>query len=160
MEREMKKKRIVALEGDGIGIEVVQAVCSLLKSSGFDLEISIAPSGEAAYKTQGSVLPQETVNLCEAADAILFGAVSPISDPIIHYLRWGLGNYINVRPIKYYPGTNSPLKDPEGIDFVILREQSEGLYSYAEGDLALLRERLPEYRTKLNKSFADFGEGK
>jgi isocitrate/isopropylmalate dehydrogenase len=156
----MRKKQIVALEGDGIGIEVVQAVCSLLKSSGFDLDITIAPSGEAAFKTQGSVLPQETVDLCEAADAILFGAVSPISDPIIHYLRWGLGNYFNVRPAKHYPGTNSPLKDPEGIDLVILRENSEGLYTYAEGDLALLRERLPEYRTKLHKSIADFGEGK
>ena len=124
----MARKRIVALEGDGIGIEVVQATCKLLKSSGFDLDVSIAPSGESAFKTHGSVLPKESVDLCEAADAILFGAVSPISDPIIHYLRWGLGNYINVRPIKYYPGTNSPLKDPDGIDFVILREQSEGLY--------------------------------
>ena len=155
----MKKKTIAVLGGDGIGPEVVGATCHMLEESGFSLDIKMLPNGESALEKYGTVLPEETKKACETADAILFGSANPASDPIIMYLRWGLGNYVNIRPTKYYPGANSPLKAPEGIDFVILRENSEGMYTYTEGDLALLQERLPEFRTRHGKSLADYGKG-
>lgn len=154
----MQKRKIVALGGDGVGPEVVSATCGILKQAGFALDIVTPPVGESALKIFGTVLPKETKELCESSDAILFGAVT--TETIIIYLRWDLGNYVNVRPGKYYPGANSPLKNPEGIDLVVLRENSEGLYTFAEGDLSLLRERLPDYRTRHGKAFADYGEGK
>src|SRR6202030_3685129 len=54
------------------------------------------------------------------------------------YLRWGKGTYANVRPVFYQQGFRSPLKNPEGIDFVIVRENLEDLYMGVEGDLQLL----------------------
>jgi len=156
----MNKKKIAVLGGDGIGPEVVSATCLILEKSGFGVDITVLPNGESAFEKFGTVLPEETREVCESADAILFGSANPPSDPIIMYLRWGLGNYVNIRPTKYYRGANSPLKKPEGIDFVILRENSEGMYTYAEGDLSLLQDRLPEFRTRHGKSLADYGKGK
>ncbi len=156
----MAKKKVVALGGDGIGPEVVNAACRILENCPFDLEILKPPCGEAALATHGTAFPAETRALCGSADAVLFGATDRASVEILAYLRWVLDNYVNIRPMKYYPGARSGLKNPEGVDFVILRENSEGIYSFAEGDLSLLRERLPEFRTMLGKSFADFGEGK
>jgi isocitrate/isopropylmalate dehydrogenase len=60
----------------------------------------------------------------------------------------------------YYPGARSILKDPSGIDFVILRENSEGLYPGREGDLSMLSRSLPDYRDMLDRSFDYYGEGK
>ena len=155
----MKRKKIAVLGGDGIGPEVVGATCRILQQSGFDLDITVLPNGEAALEIFGNVLPEGTREVCESSDAVLFGSANPASDPIIMYLRWGLGNYVNIRPTKYYPGANSPLKNPEGIDFVILRENSEGMYTYAEGDLSLLQDRLPEFRTRHGRSLVDYGKG-
>ena len=71
-------------------------------------------------------------------------------------------NYVNIRPIKYYPGTKSPLKDPEGIDMVILRENSEGFYPPGrEGDISQLAEKWPDWQDGLlGKRFVDYGSGK
>jgi len=156
----MAKKHIAALGGDGVGPEVIGVVCNILEAANFDLDIIKAPNGEAALEQYGDVLPQETKEVCESSDAVLFGSAGPKSDSVIQYLRWGLGNWMNIRPTKYYHGANSPLKDPLGIDFVVLREGSEGLYTHAEGDMSLLRERMSDFRTRLGKSFADYGEGK
>ena len=156
----MAKKRIVALGGDGIGPEVVDAACHVLEHADFELEIIKPPSGEAVVKQYGTAFPEETKKLCDAADAVLFGASGEASQIIVLHLRWIGDNYVNIRPAKYYPGTTSCLKDPSGIDFVFLRENSEGLIPGREGDLSLLAQRLPEYRDLLGKSFADYGEGK
>lgn len=161
----MAKKKVVAIGGDGVGPEVVDATCYVLENAKFDLEIVKPLAGEAAFKKYNTTFPEETRRLCDTADANLFGAAggppgSPSSGAILAYLRWIMDNYVGVRPIKYYPGAGSPLKDPSGIDFVILRENSEGMYSFAEGDLSLLRQNLPDYRNRQGKSIADFGEGK
>jgi isocitrate/isopropylmalate dehydrogenase len=79
---------------------------------------------------------------------------------IIAYLRWVLDTYANIRPAKYYEGVHSPLKDPSGIDFVIVRENTEGLYPAREGDLPELAKALPKYRDQLGRSLAQFGNGK
>lgn len=153
-------KMIVALGGDGIGPEVVDAAIQVLESMGLDLEIQKPLCGEAAIKKFGTPFPKEAIDLTNESDAILFGATEQASVIILAYLRWGLDTYANLRPIKYYEGVPTPIRDPEGIDFVIVRENSEGLYPGREGDLSLLAEKLPDYRDRLGKSFADYGAGK
>jgi isocitrate/isopropylmalate dehydrogenase len=154
-------KTIVALGGEGIGPEVVDATRTVLVAAGFPLEFLTPPHGETAVKTHGTPLPDETKALCAKADGVLFGAAGgPASSAIITYLRWQLEAYANVRPIKYYPGAASPLANPSGIDFVILRENSEGLYPGREGDLADLARALPELSDRVGKRVGEYGEGR
>lgn len=155
-------KTIVALGGDGVGPEVRDVTCDILRKMELGLEILTPPAGELAVEKWGNPFPEETRRLCEEADAILFGAAGTASVPILVYLRWAMDNYVNIRPIKYYPGASTPLKDAEGIDFIILRENSEGFYPWGrEGDISQLAEKWPEWRdTCLGKSFGDYGTGK
>jgi len=153
-------KKIVALGGDGVGPEIMAVTCEILEKAGFDLEIIKPLHGEAARKAGKEVFPDEVKNLCLTSDATLFGAQGGISRPILDFLRWGQDNFVNVRPAKYYPGARSPLRDPEGIDFVILRENTEGLYPSREGDLSLLAQALPQFKDRLGKSIAEYGPGK
>ena len=155
----MAKKKIVALGGDGVGPEIVDATCYVLEHAGFDLEIIKPPNGEAVVEKYGTAFPEETKKLCNAADAVLFGAAAKASVPILIHLRWINDNYVNIRPAKYYPGARSILKDPSGVDMVALRENSEDVY-LREGDLSVLRDRYPDFRDTFGKSVADYGEGK
>jgi isocitrate/isopropylmalate dehydrogenase len=155
-------KRIVVLGGDGVGPEVTDVACDILEKMKLGFEILKPPGGESAIEKYGTPFPDETKKLCEEVDAILFGAAGLYSSPIIDFLRWGLDNYINIRPIKYYPGATTPLKDAEGIDMVILRENSEGIYPPGrEGDISQLAEKWPDWKDRLfGKRFKDYGRGK
>ena len=130
-------KRVVAIGGEGIGIEVVDATCEILTGGGVPVEILTPAYGEAAIKSHGSPLPDETKRLCESVDGILFGAAGgPATSAVVTWLRWEKGVTASVRPVKHYPGAYSPLARPDGIDYVIIRECMEGLYPGREGDLA------------------------
>ena len=155
-------KRIIILGGDGVGPEVSEVASNILEHMQLGFEIVKPPCGEAALQDLGTGFPDETRKLCEEADAILFGAAGRASVQILNWLRWGLDNWVNIRPIKYYPGAATPLKDALGIDFVIVRENSEGVYPPGrEGEISQLAEKWPEWRdTLLGKSFKDYGEGK
>jgi isocitrate/isopropylmalate dehydrogenase len=154
-------KRIVILGGDGVGPEVAAVASDILKEMSPDFEITEPPCGEPALERYGTSFPEETKRLCDEADAVLFGAAGGASVPVLIYLRWDMDNYVNIRPVKYYSGSQTPLKDAGGIDFVILRENSEGLYPPREGDLSFLAERLPEFQDRfVKRGFADFGAGK
>lgn len=155
-------RSIAVLGGDGVGPEVADAACRILERMGLGFEILMPPHGEAAVKTHGTPLPEETRRLCEEADAVLFGAAGAFSSPIITFLRWELDNFVNIRPIKYFPGAATPLKDAEGIDMVILRENSEGFYPPGrEGDISRLAQNWPDWRDSLlGRSFRDYGKGK
>ena len=155
-------KRIAVLGGDGVGPEVADAACGILAKMGLGFEILAPPNGEAAMKTHGVPLPEETKSLCKEVDAILFGAAGAFSSPAITFLRWELDNFVNIRPIKYFPGAATPLRDAEGIDLVILRENSEGFYPPGrEGDISQLAEKWPDWKDSLlGKSFRDYGKGK
>lgn len=155
----MLKKKIVALGGDGVGPEVMNATCKILEDAGFDLDIIRPPCGAESQQTQGNPFPEETQKLCNESDAILFGAAEGLSIVILVYLRWVLDNYINLRPVKYYAGARSPLKDPEAIDFCIIRENSEGLYPGREGDLAWLAQRLADYKDFFGRSLDEYSPG-
>ena len=138
--------KIAALPGDGIGPEVVAEAVKVLEAVGrrfghsFDLETGRV--GGNAIDDFGTPLPDETLELCESSDAILFGAVggpqwdSPDAttrpEDGILAIRKNLGLYANIRPVKVYPAliNSSPIKPSllEGVDMVVLRELTGGLY--------------------------------
>jgi isocitrate/isopropylmalate dehydrogenase len=154
-------KKIVALGGEGIGPEVVDATCELLIAAGFPVEILTPPHGEAALQSHGTPLPEDTKRLCHEAQGVLFGAAGgPASSAVITWLRWQQDAYANVRPVKYYPGASSPLANPAGIDLILLRENSEGLYPGREGDLPDLARALPDLADRVGKRLGEFGEGR
>ena len=105
-------KTIVALPGEGIGIEVVDATCELLAGTGLPLKILTPPQGAAAMKTHGSPIPDDTKRAAREADGVLFGAAGPSSSPVVSWLRWEMDAFAGVRPIRFYPGMHSPLADP------------------------------------------------
>ena len=156
----MAEKKIVAIGGDGVGPEVMGVTCRILEQTRLDLEIVKPLCGEESVKKGGEGFPEEVKTVCEQADAILFGAAGGASSPILRYLRWGMDNYINLRPVKYYPGAFSPLKDPEGIDFMLIRENSEGLYPGREGEIPWLARRIPEYKDPFGRTLDFYGEGR
>jgi isocitrate/isopropylmalate dehydrogenase len=153
-------KKIVALGGDGVGPEVMQVTCEILETMRLGLEILKPPCGEEALKAWGNAFPDETKELCDESDAILFGATGGPSSGILAYLRWVMDNYINLRPVKYFPGAYSPLKNPQGIDFMLIRENSEGLYPGREGDISWLSQKIPEYKDRFGRTLDFYGEGK
>jgi homoisocitrate dehydrogenase len=137
-------KRVCILPGDGIGPEVIGEAVRLLEAMKLPLELSDPyPIGFGAYEAHGAPLPDETLAAVADADAALFGAVTTppnipnYSSPILG-LRQGLTLFANVRPCKSFPHTSSR----PGIDMVIVRENTEGLYARRErvedgGDTAI-----------------------
>ena len=97
----MATKTVVALPGEGIGVEVVDATCELLMGTGLPLKILTPP--------QGSPLPDETKQAAREADGVLFGAAGPSTSPVVSWLRWEMGAWAGVRPIRFFPGMRSPL---------------------------------------------------
>ena len=137
------KKIVTALGGDGIGPTVVNATVFVLegmKISG--LEIKKMPCGESAMNTHGNAFPPESREAVDNSDAVLFGATHETAVQVIAYLRWGLGNYANVRPIKYFKGMDTNLKPElvENVDYTFIRECTQGAYAAVgkEGKLTKL----------------------
>jgi len=126
--------KIVTISGDGIGLELIPAVQAILRPLlPHDVQITEAAAGFGAYERHGTPLPDATRAACREADAILFGAVTTPPDiagyrsPILQ-LRQTLRLAANLRPVRSLPiaGTRS------GADMLIVRENTEGLYSGIE----------------------------
>ncbi len=132
-------KRVVVIEGEDASPEAVRPVVELLRSLELAISWEFPPIGAAARASHGSLFPQEARDAIDASDSTLFGSTSGPSGPALMYLRWGKQTYANVRPARWTPGCASPLKDPSGIDFVIVRENLEDMYVRVEGDLETLR---------------------
>lgn len=137
------KKVVTALGGDGIGPEVVNATVLILEGMNINgLEILKMQCGESAMKTHGKPFPEESKKAVDNSDAVLFGATHETAVQVIAYLRWGLGNFANVRPIKYFKGMDTNLKPElvENINYTFIRETTEGCYAAAgkEGKLTKL----------------------
>lgn len=142
------KYDIAVIPGDGTGPEVIAEGLKVLDSvSGkFDFQLSLHRFnlGGEHYKKTGEVLPDEVFESIKACHAIYLGAIGHPDVPpgllekgILLRLRFELDQYINLRPVKLYAGVKIPLKDkgPEDIDFVVVRENTEGLYVGAGGCL-------------------------
>ena len=140
--------KIAVLPGDGTGPEVVReglkALEAVAQKMSFKYETTEFDFGGDRYLRTGEVLPESAVEDLSAFDAIYLGAIGhPDVKPgilekgILLYLRFALDQYINLRPVKLYPNVPTPLKDkgPEDIDFVVVRENTEGLYAGAGGFL-------------------------
>ena len=139
----MNTYKIAAIPADGIGPEVIAAGLQALESlerrdGGFKLDVTSFGWGSDYYKKHGVMMPENGTELLRPFDAIFFGAVGAPDVPD-HITLWGLrlpicqgfDQYANVRPTKIMPGVGSPLANvgPGDLDWVIIRENSEGEYS-------------------------------
>ena len=145
----MAKYKIAILPGDGVGKDVVEATMIVLDKIGLDAAYLYGDIGWEFWCKEGNPLPDRTLRLLRETDACLFGAITskPKEDadreldpslkgkglsyfsPIVR-LRQEFDLYQNLRPCKAYPG--NPLNYKEGIDLIIFRENTEGLYAGVE----------------------------
>ena len=119
------KYKIAVVPGDGIGKEVMEAAIYVLDSLGIDFEYIYGEAGDECLEKTGTALPQETLDIIRDADACLFGAAGETAADVIVKIRQEMKMFANLRPVKSYPNTDS-LSDK--IDFMIVRENTEGLY--------------------------------
>lgn len=124
-------KKITIIPGDGIGKEVMEAAILVLDSLELNIEYKFAEAGYECFQKNGTTIPEETIKISKKTDATLFGAVTTVKDQksAIITLRKELNLFANIRPIKSLPGIKSLYED---LDFVIIRENTEGLYSGME----------------------------
>jgi 3-isopropylmalate dehydrogenase len=135
--------KLAVIPGDGIGPEVVaeaeKALDAVTAGSGVSFEKTRFSLGAGRYLETGDTLTDEDLDAIKAHDAILLGAVGGVpGDPrlkdaniergLLLKLRFELDHYVNLRPSKLYPGQPGPLADPGDIDFVVVREGTEGPY--------------------------------
>ena len=144
----MKTYSIAVIGGDGTGPEVTREALKVCEAAarkfGFKLEWHPYDFGGERYLKTGEVLPDSAVSELGKFKAIFLGAVGhPQVKPgilekgILLRLRFELEQYINLRPVKLYRAVDCPLKDktPDDVDFVVIRENNEGLYTGAGGFL-------------------------
>jgi 3-isopropylmalate dehydrogenase len=130
---------LAVVAGDGIGTEVVEQGLSVLEAalapSGTKLSTTEIELGARRWHATGETLTDEDLEKIKGHDAILLGAIGDPSVPsgvlergLLLKLRFALDHYVNLRPTKLYQGVSSPLADPGEIDFVVVREGTEGPY--------------------------------
>lgn len=134
---------LAVIPGDGIGPEVVAEAVKVLRKvaqqEDVDLQLTEYPLGAEHWLQSGETLPAETLEKIRQHDAILFGAVGAapgdtkipsglIEREMLLKLRFSLDHYVNLRPSKLYAGVASPLANPGTVDFVVVREGTEGPY--------------------------------
>lgn len=143
-----KTYKIALIPGDGTGSEVlkegVKVIEAAAEKNGFKFDFSNYDLGGERYMKTGEILPDSVVEEFKKTDAMFLGAIGhPDVKPgilekgILLRLRFELDQYINLRPVKLYPNVETPLKDktPADIDMIIVRENTEGLYTGAGGFL-------------------------
>jgi 3-isopropylmalate dehydrogenase len=152
--RDLRNYRIAVLPGDGTGPEVVAEGLKVLSEAasvtGFEYEVETYDFGGDRYLKSGEALPDSALDELRSYDAIYLGAIGHpdvrpgvLEHGILLKIRFALDQYINLRPVKLYPGVETPVKDkgPDDIDFVVVRENTEGLYVGAGG---FTRKNTPE----------------
>ncbi len=140
--------KIAVVPGDGTGPEVVREGLKVLKAvaakKGFTCDLTEYDLGGERYRRTGEILPDSVLEEFRGFDAIYLGAighpdVAPgiLEKGILLKMRFDLDLYINLRPVKLFPGVETPIKDkgPDDIDYIVVRENTEGLYAGAGGFL-------------------------
>ena len=129
---------VCVIGGDDAAPEVSRPTVEILRALVPALRFVEPLYGREAQQRYGDAFPTETRAAIDNADCTLFGASGGPSRPILWYLRWGKETYVNVRPVYWQRGYHSPLLHPERIDYVIVRDNLEGMYPPREGDVAEL----------------------
>jgi 3-isopropylmalate dehydrogenase len=142
----MKVYKVAVIPGDGTGPEVIAQAVKVLKAAAskfkFKVDLTNFDFGGERYKRTGETLPDGAINKLRGFDAILLGAIGHPDVPpgilekgILLKLRFELDQYVNLRPVRLYPGVETPLKNkgPDDIDFVVVRENTGDLYTGVGG---------------------------
>src|SRR5499425_2257127 len=136
--------RLAVIGGDGIGPEVVAEALKVLKAAGLSFDETSYDLGAHRWRRTGETLPDSVLAEIRAHQALLLGAVGDPSVPsgvlergLLLRLRFELDHYVNLRPVRLYPGVGTPLAGvrPESVNMVVVREGTEGPYSGAGGVL-------------------------
>ncbi|MDT5083971.1 MAG: 3-isopropylmalate dehydrogenase [Mycobacterium sp.] len=132
--------KLAVIAGDGIGPEVVTEAVKILDAVLPGVEKTDYDLGARRFHATGEVLPESVVPELRAHDAILLGAIGDPSVPsgvlergLLLRLRFELDHHVNLRPARLYPGVRSPLAGDPDIDFVVIREGTEGPYTGTGG---------------------------
>jgi 3-isopropylmalate dehydrogenase len=140
--------RLAVIPGDGIGVEVTEQALRVLEAVHPGVDTSQYDLGAARWHRTGEVLPDSVLAEIRGHDAILLGAVGDPSVPsgvlergLLLRLRFELDHHVNLRPAKLYPGVATPLAGTPSIDFVVVREGTEGPYA---GNGGVLRRGTPQ----------------
>lgn len=157
--------KLAVIEGDGIGREVIPAAVKVLDAFGLDFEKVPLELGYARWERTGTAISNSDMETIKGCDAVLFGAVTTVQDPnyksVLLTIRKELDLYANIRPVKPLPGIIG-VTGRSDFDFILVRENTEGLYSGIEEigpDLCWTKrvvtrkgsERIAEYACKLAK---------
>ncbi len=140
--------KLAVIGGDGIGPEVTAEALKVLHAVRDDVATTEFDLGARRYLRNGELLTEDDLAELKRHDAIVLGAIgAPGEVPpgvlergLLLKMRFALDHHVNLRPSKIYPGTTSPLRDPGDVDFVVVREGTEGLYA---GNGGTLRENTP-----------------
>ncbi|MBO0807942.1 MAG: 3-isopropylmalate dehydrogenase [Actinobacteria bacterium] len=136
--------RVAVIGGDGIGPEVVAEALKALRAAAVPIDETGYDLGAARWHRTGEALPDQVLEEIRGHDAILLGAVGDPSVPsgvlergLLLRLRFELDQYVNLRPVRLYPGVSSPLAGarPESVNMLVVREGTEGPYAGAGGVL-------------------------
>lgn len=130
----MANKKVVVLPGDDTAPETVYAALDVIRALEVPIDFVEFPPGEEWNRGETDKAAKAAI---DSSDSTLFGSTSGKTNAIGH-LRWGRRTYANVRPCRYFKGFRSPLAHPDGIDFIIVRENLEDLYVGLEGPLEAL----------------------
>jgi tartrate dehydrogenase/decarboxylase / D-malate dehydrogenase len=136
--------RLAVVPGDGIGPEVVRVTVPLLDTAlrldGVSLDIEELDWGGDLWHRTGAMIPPDAVEYIAGFDAVLFGAVGRLDIPahesvwgLVLTLRRALDLYVNLRPVWHWPNLPVPVNNADGVDFVVIRENTEGEYSGVGG---------------------------
>ncbi|WP_309615073.1 3-isopropylmalate dehydrogenase [Salinibacterium sp.] len=155
---------LAVIPGDGIGPEVIAEALKVLTATGVDATFTQFPFGATHFLATGDILGADDLAALEPFDAILLGAIG--GDPrdprlaggiiergLLLKLRFAFDHYVNLRPTRLFPGVVSPLANPGAVDFVVVREGTEGPYVGNGGGIRVGTEHEIATEVSINTAF-------